>query len=88
VSAMRGVNLVSVTPETSPQKSCRPESRGWRDGHEEDYDPDPPEPLAHAAPEEDGGRLGLHIREQRRAGGREATHRLESRVEQAAKGSH
>ena len=76
-------NLVSASPETSPPEVAPPRPQVWRDGHEEGHEPGS-RAADSAAPEKDGRRLGLYVREQRRSNGREAAYRLERRVEQAA----
>jgi hypothetical protein len=62
------------------EQTCRSDSEQWRHRHEENYDTYAPEPVGHAAPEEDRWCLGLDIREQRGPRG-EPAHRLEARVQ-------
>src|SRR5918993_2398268 len=86
VSAMRGVRRGPVRPDISaPIRRADPEQR--RDCDEEDHDPYSPEPVGHAPPEQNGGRLGLDVRKQSGPCGREPAHRLEARVQEAVEGT-
>src|ERR671911_2427522 len=83
MSAMRRRTCFGKSRDLVPQKWRRPDPKAGATATKRATIPIP-EPLTHAAPEKDGRRLGLYVREQRRSGGREAAHRLERGVEQAA----
>ena len=83
MSAMRRRTCFGKSRDLVPQKWRRPDPKAGATATKRATIPIP-EPLTHAAPEKDGRPLGLYVREQRRSGGREAAHRLERRVEQAA----